>query len=90
MERDGGVWPVYYGHALFAGKDPYRLSSVSKEQFDRIAVDPSSPSAVLPPGATQKLLIRNLIPDRPTSVVLQFLVKAGGKMQIEEVQWKAK
>lgn len=90
IERDGGVWPVYYGHAYFAGKEPYRLSSAPKEQFDRIADDPSFPSAALPPGATQKLLIRHLIPDKPTSVVLKFLVKSGGQFHIEEVQWKEK
>jgi len=90
MERDGGVWPVYYGNAFFEEKEPYRLSSVSKEIFEMIAGNPTSASTILPPGATQKLLIRNLIPDRPTSVVLQFLVKAGSKYQIEEVQWKAK
>ena len=90
IERDGGVWPVYYGHAYFAGKEPYRLSSAPKEQFHRITDDPSFPSAALPPGATQKLLIRNLIPDKPTSVVLKFLVKSDGQFHIEEVQWKEK
>ena len=90
VERDGGIWPVYYGHAYFAEKEPYRLSSAPKEQFERIADDPSFPSAALAPGATQKLLIRNLIPDKPTSVVLKFLVKSGGQFHIEEVQWKEK
>ena len=90
IERDGGVWPVYYGHAYFAGKEPYRLSSAPKEQFDRITDDPSFPATALPPGATQNLLIRNLIPDKPTSVVLKFLVKSGGQFHIEEVLWKEK
>ena len=83
MERDGGIWPIYYGHALFAGKESYRLSSLPKDLFDRIADNPTSAS-------TQKLLIRNQIPDRPTSVALQFILKAGEKYKIEAVQWNAK
>ena len=90
MERDGGIWPIYYGHALFAGKESYRLSSLPKDLFDRIADNPTSASVLLLPGATQKLLIRNQIPDRPTSVALQFILKAGEKYKIEAVQWNAK